>query len=164
MDAVIPLTFWPPIDKIWNQVKRNQVMYEIGKNVVAEKYSEIKIVCFCEIFTNYWFNYFWMNAFNFVHIFYPWFRPENLHTFFYFQPNLSYFTLISSLFSAFLSIFSVFDKRSFSCLLIDKIWNQAEKNVWTTGKKLLLGKRRRRRKITAVCFCWIFTNYWCLRF
>ena len=32
---------------------------------------------------------------------------SNLHTFFYFQPNLSYFTLISSRFSAFLSIFSV---------------------------------------------------------
>ena len=38
---------------------------------------------------------------------------SNLRTFFYFQPNLSYFTLISSHFSAFLSIFSVFDKRFF---------------------------------------------------
>ena len=40
---------------------------------------------------------------------------SNLRTSFYFQPNFSYFTLISSCFSAFLSIFSVFDKRSFSC-------------------------------------------------
>ena len=45
---------------------------------------------------------------------------SNLRTFFYFQPNLSYVTLISSRFSAFLSIFSDFDKRSFSCLNITK--------------------------------------------
>ena len=41
---------------------------------------------------------------------------SNLRIIFYFQPNFSYFTLISSCFSAFLSIFSVFNKRSFSCL------------------------------------------------
>ena len=43
---------------------------------------------------------------------------SNLHTFFYFQPNLSSFTFILSRFSAFLSIFSVFDKRSFSGLFL----------------------------------------------